>query len=370
MDNLIITYLINKNNEAYCTKANIPIIQNFVLHNVFSKYIYHTNNPINDKNLKYQLYKNLLQNQILLLGDNKDRAFEIFTQYQKILFSINKFKYIFKLKFLYSKYDYNYDMEMNELTSYSPNKIINLIQHKTIYSFALNDLIKIIHTSITHMGNMIHYPYKPRNPFTNIEFNYCDLCNIYIGLFNSGIKLRTHILDYFNLGFNINKFSKKYRIYILENYIKNEFFELNDISTYTEIFNMFQYARVELNITRDNIEIYDNINTHYIEFMKEQFKTPLFYYTMLTVVEPGENLAYYTRNFIKHFKRVMIEKPNIHSFDLFEQERIDAMNTSLFSNSYNNSESLFGLLFEHQYHNDALYNGNDNQSPNFGPNPF
>lgn len=147
MDDLIIKYLINKTNNNVLPDCISLVKYDFVCHCAISKYIYNPiKNPFISKFSIYKLYKHIIHEKIFLIKENREKLLNIIEQYQRIKFAMYKFQNAYRYKYIYTKFDYEYDMEMNELSRLPKHKIINIVENNTIYKFSLYDIIKIIFT--------------------------------------------------------------------------------------------------------------------------------------------------------------------------------------------------------------------------------
>jgi hypothetical protein len=375
MDNLIIKYLINKTTNEVLPECISLLRYDFVCHCTVSKYIYNPiKNPFANKLSIYKLYKDILDKKIFLMSQDREKLLAILEQYQRIKFAMYKFQNAFRYKYMYSKFDYEYDMEMNELSRLPQRKLVNIVENNTIYKFSLCDIIKIIFTSLNNVEEFVHYPYQPKNPFTNTPLSYSNMVNFYFSLLNSGIKTPQQVVDYYNMNFDMATYKSRYRIFVIEQYIKGEFMHRNDKEIYDEIYDMYKTSRENLDITTLTVKPYSQVNKHYIKHMKEKFSKALQYYIMTTVLDDQHAHNIYLHKFIKEFKKVNFENPGINRFYRFEKQRIEKERNSLFNvNRINSSHpiQLFGTC-QNIINQNNLTNDSCDNSVNepFGPNPF
>lgn len=385
MDEITIRKLINKTNDN--NKVNKSMVGEYDLlsHSVITKYLYNNSNSYHNNNkLFYELYKRVLgdvkygnnylkednnyvcgykyprysnsldvyqartitnhnnklksrnNNIIFLLDSDRERLLNVLNQYQRIKFSIIKLKNIYKYKHRYAVFDYNYDIEMNEICRLPKRNVVSILENNTIYTFSLIDIIKIISVSINNVENFIHRPYKPRNPFTNTPFSYSNMINIYFSLLNSGIKYSTQIDDYYSMNFNLMKYKSKYYFFMLENYIDKDFLNNDDKIIYDEIYDMYDTARNHLEITTLKIKKYSEVNKHYIRYVKRELQQTLIYYIMTTIIDTKKSHDFYLKKFIKEFKHINMKNSVISNFEEFENNRVNLENKSLFSDIHKN----------------------------------
>lgn len=175
-----------------------------------------------DKNLniknKYKIFFELLNS--FLIKDKKDEFINYFCKIQKTYNILNRFIYNYKYK--KTKIVVTTDICLNELSENGKN-VICILDNNYKYLFNINDLIKIINTSLTNSYLFFSEPKSIKNPYNNLPFNKSTLYNIYFF-----IKFKTDyypelLFKFFNCNFNLNNF--KYfnehllRDYSIENYV-------------------------------------------------------------------------------------------------------------------------------------------------------
>jgi hypothetical protein len=371
MDELVIKYLLNKskNDTSY-------LKYDFVCHSTISKYILNpSKNLFVDKLSIYKLYKEIINKNIFLMQQDREKLLTILQEYQRIKFAMYKLQNAFRYKYIYTTFDYNYDMEMNELSRLPKRKLVNIIENNTIYKFSLRDISKIIYTSLNNVEEFVHYPYRPKNPFTNTPLSQTNMINFYFSLLNSGIKVSHSITDYYDMNFNMVKYKNKYRIFVLEQYVKSEFMLRDNKEIYHEIYNMYENSRRYLGITTLKVKPYNKVNDHYIKHMKEMFNKALQYYVMTTILEEEYSHNVYLDKFIREFKKVNLENPGINLFYRFEKQRLDKERYSLFNPKNTTPIRLFGHSVNVVNENNLTTDISNNnlivnvQEP-FAPNPF
>ena len=167
---------------------------------------------------KYKIFFELLNS--FLIKDKKDEFIDYFCKIQKTYNILNKFIYNYKYK--KTKIVVTTDMCLNELIENGKN-VICILDNNYKYLFNINDLINIIHTSLTNSYLFFSQPKSIKNPYNNLPFNKSTLYNIYFF-----IKFKTEyypelLFKFFNCNFNLNNF-KYYnehllRDYSIENYV-------------------------------------------------------------------------------------------------------------------------------------------------------
>ena len=168
---------------------------------------------------KYSVVKETLNN---FLDFSRDEFIQYFCKIQKIYHSLSRFAYLYKYK--KSTMSVTTDMGLNDI-SINDKNVLCIYHIKSKYLFNVNDLIKIINTSLINNYLFFAEPLPSKNPYNNLPFTKSNLYNIYFF-----IKFNTHIYDdlffkFFQCDFNLSIFYNNYeyllRDYSIKNYIKN-----------------------------------------------------------------------------------------------------------------------------------------------------
>lgn len=254
---LIIKNIIKTDNHCFSFSYKPDGIKDFlkIVFNVFIK-----NKKINIKN-KFFFFKDSLTNNFLIKG-NETEFINYFYKIQKTYNILNRFVYNYKYK--KSKVVVNTDIGLNELNE-SDKNVICIFDGISRYLFNINDLIKIINTSLTNSHMFFSEPKSIKNPYNNIPFTKATLYNIY--LFT---RYKTHhyselLFKFFDCDFNLSifKFQNEYllRNYSIENYVYNS----PSLVLEYEIKNMIK----EFNKYCKKIRIKSVINIH-VDFPKDK----------------------------------------------------------------------------------------------------
>ena len=169
---------------------------------------------------KYKILSELFNGFLLKDKDKKDEFIEYFYKIQKIYNIINRFIHNYKYK--KSKIVVNTDMCLNELNETDKN-VISIIDNNSKYLFHLNDLIKIINTSLTNSFLFFSEPKSVKNPYNNLPFNKSTLYNIYFFIRYKTDYYPELLFKFFECNFNLNKFKflneNLLREYSIKNYV-------------------------------------------------------------------------------------------------------------------------------------------------------
>lgn len=160
--------------------------------------------------------------------NEKTEFFNLFCKIQHIYHIINKFFYLYRYK--KSKLIVNTDLQLNTIKETDPN-IICIYHINLKYLFKIDELLKLIYTSLTNSFSFFSEPLPIRNPYNNIPFGKSILYYIYYYL-SSYTKINLIKPDHLDIffkfkecNFNMTKFVNNYEYilieYVIKNYINN-----------------------------------------------------------------------------------------------------------------------------------------------------
>ena len=196
---------------------------------------------------KFNMFKETL---VSFLKFSRDEFIDFFCKIQKTYYAFSRLAFIYKYK--KSVMSVTTDIGLNDITI--NNKNILCIYHvNSRYLFNINDLLKIITTSITNSYMFFSQPLPSKNPYNNLPFTKSNLYNMYFFL-----KFKTNIYNdlfvkFFNCDFNLTTFYHKYeyllRQYILDNFIKNSTEDLliEEIKKMINLFNKKTTKKILIN---------------------------------------------------------------------------------------------------------------------------
>jgi hypothetical protein len=196
----------------------------------------HTNN-------KFKFLKQTMENGFL----SQSEFSEWFYRYQRIYHALLKFVSIIKYK--YAKIVIDTDLCLNPIAINDKN-VICIRQGSGRYLFLINDLIKIIHSSITNSQSFFAIPKSAKNPYTNIPFNKSTLYNIYFFVLFRTLYRPELLTTFFQYNFNLRRFTI-WNEHILREYSISEYIEKTEITLlYDDIMEMLDSLNI-LNIDED-----------------------------------------------------------------------------------------------------------------------
>ena len=196
---------------------------------------------------KFNMFKETL---VSFLKFSRDDFINFFCKIQKTYYAFSRLAFIFKYK--KSAMSVTTDIGLNDITINDKN-ILCIYNVNSRYLFNINDLLKIITTSITNSYMFFSQPLPSKNPYNNLPFTKSNLYNMYFFL-----KFKTNIYNdlfvkFFHCDFNLTTFYHKYeyllREHILDNFIKNstEDVLIQEIKKMITLFNKKTTKKILIN---------------------------------------------------------------------------------------------------------------------------
>lgn len=221
--NLIIKKIINLDNNIFSYNYD----RKDTVEGIYKIFFYSLYSDTNNKFYKNKFYfiSEIINN---FYFKNKIREKEIFLEYffkiQKVYHTLIRF--CFKYKFKKSKIIVDTDLQLNNI-KHNDKNVICIYHINSRYLFKINELLKIIYTSLTNNYSFFIEPICIKNPYNNIPFNKSILYYIYYYLSNNTkiCFLKNDHLDLFlkfkECNFNMTKFVNNYEYILREYAIKN-----------------------------------------------------------------------------------------------------------------------------------------------------
>lgn len=223
--NFIMDKIINFKNNIFSQTYINDDIDN--IYKIFFYILY--NNYGNKYKSKFDFLEQTLNNFYFYNKlDKKNQLLHLFYKIQRVYHILNRFCYLYKYK--KSKLVVETDLQLNTIKMGEPN-IICIYHINNKYLFKIQDLLKLIYTSLTN--SYIHFaePVSIKNPYNNIPFGKSVLYYIdYI--LGKTIHIRFIKYNHFDIfskfkecNFNMTLFVNNYeyilREYSIQNYINN-----------------------------------------------------------------------------------------------------------------------------------------------------
>lgn len=210
------------------------------------------------------------QNSFMYLNMYKNELLDIFSKAQKTYYAFTRLAHLFRLK----KYKtvVTEDLSMNPLNINHKNTFV-LIQNQSKYLFSLNDIVKIIETSVTHAPDFFPEPKSAKNPFNNQPLNLADLYNIYFKMKASERIMSTIVHLFFLSNFNKTLFTLNNEPFLREITIQKYIYNTPSNTLYKSVITMLKANHYTRKFTIDE------------EFPKDLllniFKPFLYYYYII-----------------------------------------------------------------------------------------
>ena len=209
----IATKILNIDNNGFSINYDKSDKINPIMKLVFMSLV---NNRYNGK------FRMLKETANSFLKFSREEFINYFCKIQKIYYAFSRLAFIYKYK--KSTMSATTDMGLNDITINDKN-VLCIYHVNSRYLFNLNDLLKIINTSLTNAYSFFSQPLQSKNPYNNLPFTKSNLYNIYFFMkYNTPI-YNDLFIKFFYCDFNLSTFYYKYeyllRDYIIENFVKN-----------------------------------------------------------------------------------------------------------------------------------------------------
>jgi len=254
---------MNKNNLFY------KIIINICLKMDKKEYIMYFFNIKNDDKSLIQIFNSIFIDNIFLCSDpSYDDVLNVYLKAKNIFSCLTRFSYFIKIKKAIH-YDIQTDLNFNELSTYSEEQKITLLQNNTKYTFRLTDLINIIKEHLFHCQGLFSSPIHPRNPYINIRFTKTHLTNIYIKLLHLKFDIPVIIKLFMLCNFNVKILSYQYFEILKENCFIQ--FPENSENLMNEIIDMIVQLKNEINFVFKPVYLSKPEVSEFINKLKKSF---------------------------------------------------------------------------------------------------
>ena len=191
---------------------------------------------------KYDALNDQLKN-LFLSQDKRDTLLNYFMKAQKIYWTFKRFARKIYIKNHIKESPHTVDLTLNPLDSHPDHLKVKIIQQDIIYTFFINDIIKIINSSLTYAPDMFSEPTMPKNPYINLPFTIGNLLTIYMFISNSRKVMPELLHAFFLSGFSVPKFHIEYESLIREEVIKKYYDDASETKMYNDIIMMMRSYR-------------------------------------------------------------------------------------------------------------------------------
>jgi hypothetical protein len=195
---------------------------------------------------KYIFFDETINNSFIT-HDIRNEFINLFALFQRTYNSFSKLANLYRYK--KAKIIIEYDLCLNSIKENGKN-IFSLIQNSNKYLFNINDLIKIIHNSITNTSHFFNNPLPIKNPYNNVLINKSTLYNIYFYVRTKTLLNPDLLFYFFKTNFNINKFTEQYQYLIRNSAINNYLISSTNYKLHDDIRQMienFNYSVINKN---------------------------------------------------------------------------------------------------------------------------
>ena len=191
---------------------------------------------------KYDALNDQLKN-LFLSQDKRDTLLNYFMKAQKVYWTFKRFARKIYIKNHIKESPHTVDLTLNPLDSHPDHLKVKIIQQDIIYTFFINDIIKIINSSLTYAPDMFSEPTMPKNPYINLPFTIGNLLTIYMFISNSRKVMPELLHAFFLSGFSVPKFHIEYESLIREEVIKKYYDDASETKMYNDIIMMMRSYR-------------------------------------------------------------------------------------------------------------------------------
>jgi hypothetical protein len=237
------------------------------INKIFFNFLYNIHLCKNVKS-KFHFIEQTLDNFYFSKKPNEKKDFfDLFCKIQHIYHTLNRFVYLYKYK--KTKLIVDSDLQLNKINENEPN-VICIYHFNSKYLFKIEDLLKLIYTSLTNCFGFFSEPIAIKNPYNNIPFGKSILYYIYFYLVsNCKIKfIKYKYIDIFlkfkECNFNMTKFVNNYEYILREYAIINHLTNSTEETIVQEIKNLIQSFNSGISNDNKKIKISDGFPKHHL----------------------------------------------------------------------------------------------------------
>ena len=300
--------------------------------------------------------------------EERNEFINYFRKIQRIYHTLNRFCFLYKIK--KTKIIVNNDLQLNEINQGQKN-VISIYHNNYIYLFKINELLKIIYTSLTNTYMFFCEPITIKNPYNNLPFEKSILYYIYFYLINNTCigYLQQEYIDLFlkfkQCNFNMTKFVDSYEYILRENSIKNYITNSTKIQIKNDILKMI----LEFNLCYKNKRI--DIDIEFptdilIRIMKPYLNLYLTaYYSLIPKIKT--DAKYKLTKKLKEFqkfnplfgRKIVVFKNSIKNGKLIKRKSCVDFNYNHKKFNITNSENFMNNHLTYKYNDDNINDDDD-----------
>lgn len=186
-----------------------------------------------DHSRKLRKIKMLLENRFMS-EKTKEEFMVNFSRFQRTINTFKRTVRLWRIKKKYLIYQNTTDLKGVELSDYKPHLVLDLIEHNTVYSFYIHDLLNMWNVALGQRMYIIEAPIPLKNPYTNVEFSRTNLFNIYYKALLNGIRRPPRVDMHFQCCFSIKLMLASYGTQLRE-WTLTDYAQTEDLSLYHEL---------------------------------------------------------------------------------------------------------------------------------------
>lgn len=217
-------------------KKSFSILFNRICNNYFpgkNYTIYHFCLYDFDNMSKVSTFKKFMSN-FIYTDQDKQKYMEIYSK-TFILYRVFTRFYQNHVKRKMTKSPFNANIMLTPLTEFKDIQKFDFVHENTLYTFTVQDLLKIIKNSLLSHDRFFLSPNYPKNPYNNLNFTETSLYNFYFFLLQNNYTVPELFRRFFYSNFNTEIFLRKNEHFIRELIIDNYANQLTCNELYEEI---------------------------------------------------------------------------------------------------------------------------------------
>ena len=196
----------------------------------------------------YGILKSCTTDNNFLSDETKESIYNVFNKAIWVNNKLRTFMRFYRHKKLTDS-EITTDLYMNDLTDYSEQLKMDIIENNTLYHFRLTDLLTIITKSLLNYEDVgLVNPLMPKNPYTNIQFSKANLYNIFYKAKESTILTPLLFHKFYLKHFNIKEFTIENDTYLINKSVINHIDSSSDYDIYLDILNLLDKFKRKLTL--------------------------------------------------------------------------------------------------------------------------
>lgn len=323
--NRIFRKLCERNHESYkLSSANWVVTHTFLLSLL--------NNSAGGGQSKFQHFFAAIVNNNLIDAEIKQHIWNLFSESQRHYLTLHRFRHRLRTRFGRSR-GASLDMQLFHIGNTSKELTVEIWQNKATYKFKLSDIINIFIKSLLTASSFFPWPEPPKNPYTNIPFNYPTILHFYWRIKQSTYSMPLVISLYYTCNFDHKKMLLEYEP-ILKRLIIDDF--VKTASTVEKV----DYIK---EMMTSNSSITKNLTPHYNvphEMYVSAFNDMLYLFLRATVAATDNQRHHYRMTLRRKLRAFVKKNPHWGRKIIFLNNRDDCSREpadSMYINRYSDN---------------------------------